>query len=370
MMTVTENTVSQMSQMIDYANYASNRSYPTAYDYRHHQYPWEKSNYPTYTPNQSTSFSTGTISTMNKPQPSSFDTIPNLNNTNPNFYRRHTESTLPTSTSIYPSTTNQSSTIPFPYSHPSSDLFFGWNNGSSLIRTHSASSYADHPGSSSYSSYNPMSSLNDKTSVNSRIPSMSSTNTYPPFFNLLPAMNFSLPLPSAASVPISKRSVPSKIKRPRVTAHIRTEILKLKTTKPTVFVWEIQQNLLQNGICTAQTLPNAAAIQRVLNESPKAVAPVKEEPKVNVNLQTIFNTSSSVTICLSPSRSPTLSNGETGSECSICLENYRSGQEVSILACSHEYHSSCIGEWMLKNRSCPMCRKDIHNQPQFVTLLI
>ena len=113
--------------------------------------------------------------------------------------------------------------------------------------------------SASYSSYNPISSLNDKSSVNSRIPPMSSTNTYPPFFNLLPAMNFSLPLPSAASVPISKRSVPSKIsKRLRVTAHIRNEILKLKSTKPTVFVWEIQQNLLQNGICTAQTLPNVS----------------------------------------------------------------------------------------------------------------
>ena len=80
---------------------------------------------------------------------------------------------------------------------------------------------------------------------------------------------------------------------------------------------------------------------------------------------------SMTTICLSPSPSPSLSaEGETMSECSICLESYRSGQEVSILACSHEYHSSCIGEWMLKNRSCPMCRKDIHNQPQFVTLLI
>lgn len=90
---------------------------------------------------------------------------------------------------------------------------------------------------------------------------------------------------------------------------------------------------------------------------------VKEETKLNVNYP-------SVTICLSPSPSPTLSHGESHSECSICLESYRSGQEVSILACSHEYHSSCIGEWMLKNRSCPMCRKDIHNQPQFVTLLI
>jgi hypothetical protein len=88
-------------------------------------------------------------------------------------------------------------------------------------------------------------------------------------------------------------------------------------------------------------------------------------------MQTILNNIenknlSPITICLSP----TLSDSESGSECSICLETYRSGQEVSILSCSHEYHSSCIKEWMIKNRSCPMCRKDIHNQPQFVTLLI
>jgi len=92
-------------------------------------------------------------------------------------------------------------------------------------------------------------------------------------------------------------------------------------------------------------------------------------------MQTILNNienknPSPVTICLSPSQSPALSEGESGSECSICLEIYRSGQEVSILSCSHEYHSSCIKGWMMKNRSCPMCRKDIHNQPQFVTLLI
>jgi len=106
-------------------------------------------------------------------------------------------------------------------------------------------------------------------------------------------------------------------------------------------------------------------IQKILNESNRSQ--VKPEPKV---IETIPTKQPPVTICLSPSQSPALSDGETGSECSICLETYRSGQEVSILSCSHEYHSSCIKEWMIKNRSCPMCRKDIHNQPQFVTLLI
>lgn len=92
---------------------------------------------------------------------------------------------------------------------------------------------------------------------------MASNNSYPSFFNLIPPINFSLPPPS--SIPThtishtSKRSIPSKInKRPRLTAHIRSEIVKLISIKPTIFAWEIQQNLLQNGICTSQTLPTVS----------------------------------------------------------------------------------------------------------------
>ena len=100
---------------------------------------------------------------------------------------------------------------------------------------------------------------------------MVSNNPYPPFFNLISPTNYSLPHPLPPPPPSNhhiishhstKRSIPSKInKRPRLTAHIRNEILKLKANKPTVFVWEIQQNLLQNGICTSQTLPNVSLIK-------------------------------------------------------------------------------------------------------------
>ncbi|CAF3941193.1 unnamed protein product, partial [Rotaria sp. Silwood1] len=86
------------------------------------------------------------------------------------------------------------------------------------------------------------------------------------FYNIIPPINFSLAPSSSSSIPnqtisqTSKSSIPSKkTKRPRLTAHIRNEILKLKTNNPTVFVWEIQQNLLQNGICTAQTLPSVGS---------------------------------------------------------------------------------------------------------------
>jgi hypothetical protein len=89
------------------------------------------------------------------------------------------------------------------------------------------------------------------------------TPNYPSFFNIIPPMNFSYPPPpppSASSSSHQKYSIPSRKKHQRLTTQLRHEILQLKANKPTIFVWEIQQTLLQNGICTAQTLPNVSEI--------------------------------------------------------------------------------------------------------------
>ena len=169
------------------------------------------------------------------------------------------------------------------------------------MRTHSAS-YHDYSGSStcssntissslrrtsndrlpllasSFTSYNPMDSSSSqpltqtKPSTGSQVQQTASNSTYSPFSYVLPhPVSFTYPsvpppLPPSSSSShgsnvdrSSKRSLPSKIsKRPRLTAHLRSEILKLKAAKPTIFVWEIQQNLLLNGICTAQTLPSVS----------------------------------------------------------------------------------------------------------------
>ncbi len=42
-------------------------------------------------------------------------------------------------------------------------------------------------------------------------------------------------------------------------------------------------------------------------------------------------------------------------ECSICCEDI--GCARATLACSHTFHLGCIGRWILKNESCPLCRK-------------
>jgi hypothetical protein len=113
----------------------------------------------------------------------------------------------------------------------------------------------------SFPCYNPINSSTSKSTDNrtqTRPITTPTNNTYPSFLNGIPPIHFPLPpLPPPILIPShSKRSIPTTKKRPRLTAQVRSEILKLKANKPTVFAWEIQQNLLQNGICTGQTLPN------------------------------------------------------------------------------------------------------------------
>lgn len=42
-------------------------------------------------------------------------------------------------------------------------------------------------------------------------------------------------------------------------------------------------------------------------------------------------------------------------ECSICCDEI--GCARATLACNHTFHLGCIGRWILKNESCPMCRR-------------
>ncbi|CAF0810604.1 unnamed protein product [Didymodactylos carnosus] len=235
----------------------------------------------------------------------------------------------------------------------------------------------------------------------------------------------------------------SKMKQ-RVTQRIIQEILNLKQKCPTMFAWEIQQRLLQNGICTAQNLPSANAIHRVLRDPfntdmtmrlnsdlidtkpnittvmqalldnfnpmntnlpiptfiPSSINPSTNSGNfhsesssrsmnssaTNINTNLILPSSSvdniigasPLTIYLSPSPSPsihTISDSETSicdpdTECSICLCSYKNGQEIHILSCTHEFHSSCLKQWIKKNNSCPICRRDITDQSQFITILI
>jgi len=51
-------------------------------------------------------------------------------------------------------------------------------------------------------------------------------------------------------------------------------------------------------------------------------------------------------------------------ECTVCQEDYKDDDKVLHLPCNHNFHKSCVTEWLLRHDSCPICRKGIQNQEQ------
>jgi hypothetical protein len=44
--------------------------------------------------------------------------------------------------------------------------------------------------------------------------------------------------------------------------------------------------------------------------------------------------------------------------CSICLDSYKEGDDVSILKCNHIFHKNCIQTYLKEyNHKCPLCKK-------------
>ncbi|XP_014663160.1 PREDICTED: uncharacterized protein LOC106805905 isoform X2 [Priapulus caudatus] len=52
------------------------------------------------------------------------------------------------------------------------------------------------------------------------------------------------------------------------------------------------------------------------------------------------------------------------SDCSICMERYRGGEQLRRLPCLHCFHATCIDTWLECQATCPVCRVkvDLHQQ--------
>jgi len=42
--------------------------------------------------------------------------------------------------------------------------------------------------------------------------------------------------------------------------------------------------------------------------------------------------------------------------CTICLEDFKAGDDVKTLPCLHLYHMSCIDSWLRRSNDCPICK--------------
>lgn len=44
--------------------------------------------------------------------------------------------------------------------------------------------------------------------------------------------------------------------------------------------------------------------------------------------------------------------------CAVCQDKFESEELVRVLHCGHEFHASCVDQWLEAHHSCPLCRKD------------
>lgn len=49
--------------------------------------------------------------------------------------------------------------------------------------------------------------------------------------------------------------------------------------------------------------------------------------------------------------------GMTVNQCGICISQFRDGQRASMGSlCQHIFHENCLGQWLARSRTCPLCR--------------
>lgn len=47
-------------------------------------------------------------------------------------------------------------------------------------------------------------------------------------------------------------------------------------------------------------------------------------------------------------------------DCVICLDEFREGEDLLELPCKHLFHKGCVSKWLVERKKiCPICKRDV-----------
>ena len=50
-------------------------------------------------------------------------------------------------------------------------------------------------------------------------------------------------------------------------------------------------------------------------------------------------------------------------QCVVCLSEFQPGEQVRTLRCNHSFHKDCVDTWLHRNKTCPICKREIVDTP-------
>lgn len=48
--------------------------------------------------------------------------------------------------------------------------------------------------------------------------------------------------------------------------------------------------------------------------------------------------------------------------CIICQNEYIDDEILKILQCKHLFHPECLGTWLNKEKTCPVCKNEVDDE--------
>lgn len=55
--------------------------------------------------------------------------------------------------------------------------------------------------------------------------------------------------------------------------------------------------------------------------------------------------------------------------CTVCLNDFETGEGVRTLKCDHLFHVDCIDRWLVYNKKCPVCRLEVDKEKKAAVLI-